>query len=231
MKTFTLLLSVFLVFSCSKHVDYTPEFMDQTSGRYLYTPDEVFEIYYKDNELFLAWRGVENIKPVIIDQHTFFVADMYKKLRFVEHPKTKERYLSIVNPDNEEAITYDYLKLSDTSFIPSEHLAKGNFDKALDGFLEIKNHDSTKVLIAESDINALGYRYLRDEKYQDAIEVFKINVALYPESSNVYDSLADAYVRSGDSVQAFTNYQKALGLDKENTRAKLYVDTYKKKSD
>ena len=32
--------------------------------------------------------------------------------------------------------------------------------------------------------------------------IFKINVALYPTSSNVYDSLAEAFMKSGDTVKA-----------------------------
>ena len=223
----TLFLIVFIT-SCSKNVDYTTAFMDQTSGRYLYSPDEVLEVYYENKKLFLKWRGVEKIKPVILDQHTFFVADMYAKLRFVKHPNTNEHYLSIVNPDNEDLITYNYLKLADSVNIPSMDLKNGNYDKALAGYLEIKKQDSTSIFIDEGEFNRLGYGLLREKNYQSAIDVFKINVALYPESSNVYDSLADAFLRKGDSLQAFHNYKIALSLNSENSRAKQYVKTYGK---
>lgn len=215
--------------SCSENVNYTSEFINQTSGRYLLTPDEVLVVYYENNRLFLKWRGVEKLKPVIIDQNTFFVGDMYKKLRFVQHPETNEFYLATVDPDNESLITYDYLKLADSVDIPSGYLLNGEFNKALAGFLEIKKQDSTSILIDETEFNKLGYSYLRKGKYQNAIDVFKINVALYPESSNVYDSLADAYLRSGDSLQAFNNYKIALELDNDNRRAKEYVKAYNPK--
>ena len=227
MKFITLIFCVLIVASCSKSVDYSPEYIEQTSGRYLYSPDEVFEIYYENKKLFLDWRGVKKIKPVIIDQHTFFVADMYKKLRFVQHPNTKQRYLSIVDPDNEDKVTYDYLKLSDTSYIPSEYLAKENFGKALEGYLSIKEQEGTDYLIYEGDLNRLGYNYLRKKDYQSAIAVFKMNVALYPESDNVYDSLADGFVRSGDSAQAFTHYKKALEINPSNSRATKFIEAYK----
>ncbi|PTM08090.1 MAG: tetratricopeptide repeat protein [Bacteroidetes bacterium] len=229
MKSITIICCFLIVASCSKSVDYSPEYIKQTSGRYLYSPDEVFEIYYENKKLFLNWRGVKKIKPVIIDQHTFFVADMYKKLRFVQRPNTKEQYVSIVNPDNEDLITYDYLKLADSFDIPSSHLKNENFDKALAGYLEIKKQDSTSILIDEGEFNRLGYTYLREKKYSNAISVFRINEALFPESSNVYDSLADAYLRQGDSLQAFNNYKIALRLDSNNKRAKHFVDAYGKK--
>ena len=233
MKTKSLLLTLFLtvfILSCSKNVDFTSEFMNQTTGRYLFTPDEVIEVYYVNKKLLLKWRGVEKIKPVILDQNTFFVPDMYQKLRFIQHPKTKKYYLSKVIPDNEDLITYDYLKLEDSLRIPSVYLRIGNYDKALAGYLQLKKQDSTSMLIDEGEFNRFGYDILREQKYQYAINIFKINVALYPESSNVYDSLADAYLRSGDSLQAYNNYKRALELNNENRRAKQYVDAYIKKT-
>ncbi|NCP89740.1 MAG: tetratricopeptide repeat protein, partial [Flavobacteriales bacterium] len=104
------------------------------------------------------------------------------------------------------------------------------YNKALLGYLEIQKQDSTSVFINESDFNRLGYNFLRENKYEDAVHIFKINVALYPESDNVYDSLADAYLRSGDSLQAFVNYSKALEYNSGNKRAKNYVELYNKKS-
>ena len=54
-------------------------------------------------------------------------------------------------------------------------------------------------------------------------------MALYPKSDNVYDSLADAYLRNGDSLQAFNNYKKALEFNSGNKRATEFVSAYAKK--
>jgi tetratricopeptide (TPR) repeat protein len=232
MKTKPLLFFLFLivvVFSCSKNVDYSSEYMQQTSGRYLYTQEEVIDVYYDNKMLFLKWKGAEKIKPVIIDENVFFVVDMYKKFHFVQHPETKKRYLSIVSEDNKDLITYDYLKVADSFKTPRMHLKDKNYSKALTGYLEIQKQDSTSVLFNEREFNSLGYRLLRDKEYENAIKVFKMNVVLYPKSSNVYDSLADAYVRHGDSLQAFNNYNKALEYNSENKRAKQFVESYNKK--
>ena len=166
--------------------------------------------------------------PVIIDENTIFIVDMYKKLRFVQHPETKERYLSIISEDNNDLITYDYLKVEDAFKTPSMLFKDKEYDKALLGYLEIQNQDSTSVLINERDFNSHGYELLGKQEYENAIEVFKMNVALYPESSNVYDSLADAYLRNADSLQAFNNYKIALKFDSGNRRAKQYIEAYNK---
>ena len=215
-----------ILFSCAKRIEYTPEIIEQTSGRYLLTPDEVIEVFYDNNELFLKWRGAERLKPVVLDNNSFFVPDMYKKFHFVQHPQTGQRYLSVINKDDDTKISYDYKKLKPGYKTPSMHLKDHEFEAALEGFMAIKTQDSTSILIDEREFNSLGYEYLRKKKFDLAIEVFKINVALYPESENVYDSLADGYLRTGDSLNAFVFYSKALELNSGNPRAKRYIKAY-----
>jgi tetratricopeptide (TPR) repeat protein len=231
MKSIIFFCFLFLFVSCSNSVDFTQEHIQETSGRYLYAPDEVLEVYYENNKLYLKWRGAEKIEPVVLDENTFFIPDMYKKLRFVKQSGTNDLFLSVVNPEDEDLVTYDYLKLSDSVDIPSEYLRKGNYDKALTGYLEIQRKDSSHWSIDEYEFNRLGYSLLSEKEYQNAINVFKINVALYPKSSNVYDSLADAYLRSGDSIEAYNNYKLSLELDVDNVRAKHYIKAYNSDSE
>ena len=222
------LLVVIVVSGCSKNVKYTAEYKEKMAGRYLYNPEVVIDVYFENNNLFLKWQGEKVIKPIILDENTFFVADMYKKFHFVEHPQTKKRYLSVLDEDNEKIISYDYLKVSDSFKTPSMYLKNKEYDKALLGYLNIQKQDSTSIFLDETDFNRKGYQLIGEKKYQDAISVFKINVALYPNSDNVYDSLADAYLRNGDSLQAFNNYKKALELNTGNDRAKEYIKKYSK---
>jgi predicted Zn-dependent protease len=53
----------------------------------------------------------------------------------------------------------------------------------------------------------------------DAIAIFKLNAEEYPKSSNVYDSLAEAYAKDGQKQQAIANYRKSLELDPKNQNA------------
>jgi CubicO group peptidase (beta-lactamase class C family) len=73
--------------------------------------------------------------------------------------------------------------------------------------------------ISEQTINRLGYRLLQGKKVADAIRIFQLNVELYPNSSIVYDSLAEAYATNGDKVRAIENYKKSLELDATNQNA------------
>ena len=49
--------------------------------------------------------------------------------------------------------------------------------------------------------------------------MFRVNVELYPESANTYDSLGEAYMKGGDHELAVRNYRKSLELDPNNHNA------------
>src|SRR5437016_6308289 len=60
--------------------------------------------------------------------------------------------------------------------------------------------------LSEMEVNRLGYQLLQTRKVADAIEIFKLNVELFPQASNVYDSLAEAYMVRGEKPLAIANY-------------------------
>jgi len=70
--------------------------------------------------------------------------------------------------------------------------------------------------VDEQTLNRLGYRMLYGGKEADSITVFKRNVEEYPRSGNVYDSLGEAYAKTGQKELAIQNYEKSLQLDPKN---------------
>ncbi len=71
----------------------------------------------------------------------------------------------------------------------------------------------------EPIINQIGYSLMNAKRYKEAIEVLKLNVESYPESANVYDSLAEAYMNNGDRDLAITHYKKTLEMIPKDTKA------------
>ena len=80
----------------------------------------------------------------------------------------------------------------------------------------IQKKDSLNPTIKQRFFNDLGYNYMNKKDYVTAIEVFKINVALYPKNSNSYNRLANAYLKNSDTIKAIENYKKALEINPEN---------------
>jgi CubicO group peptidase (beta-lactamase class C family) len=73
--------------------------------------------------------------------------------------------------------------------------------------------------ISERALNSAGYMLLQEKQYASAIALFQRNVELHPTSSNVYDSLGEAYMNVGDTALAIRNYEKALALNPNSSNA------------
>jgi glyoxylase-like metal-dependent hydrolase (beta-lactamase superfamily II) len=80
--------------------------------------------------------------------------------------------------------------------------------------------ETSNYFFLEAEFNALGYRFLQQEKAGQAAAMFKINVELFPESWNVYDSLGEALLAAGDREAAIAMYEKSLEINPENTNGR-----------
>jgi tetratricopeptide (TPR) repeat protein len=79
--------------------------------------------------------------------------------------------------------------------------------------------DSSSPMVSEESLNQLGYDLLGKQP-KLAIEVFELNTALYPESGNAFDSLAEAYLAAGKKSEARKCYAKALEVQPDYANAK-----------
>jgi len=95
-------------------------------------------------------------------------------------------------------------------------LEKEGVDAARAEFQKIRTVDRDKYFFLERGFNVLGNKFLSPNKIAEAIELCKMNVALFPESANAYYRLADAYVKVGNKEQAIENFEKLLKLDPNN---------------
>ena len=73
-----------------------------------------------------------------------------------------------------------------------------------------QNNKYEELYLKESELNELGYDYLNNGEVNNAILVFELNAERFPDSWNVYDSLAEAFQKMGDKGKAITYYLKAL---------------------
>jgi tetratricopeptide (TPR) repeat protein len=103
---------------------------------------------------------------------------------------------------------------------------------ALDDYADLKKkfYGRSAYDFGEGSLNALGYTLLEGKDAPGAVQVFKLNADTFPESANVWDSLAEAYMKSGDPKNAQLNYEKALTLDPANQNAKEMLKKLKEPS-
>jgi CubicO group peptidase (beta-lactamase class C family) len=90
-------------------------------------------------------------------------------------------------------------------------------------YRKLKAENSPTFDFSESELNILGYQLLGMKRTKDAIEIFKLNVEMFPKSANPYDSLGETYLADDQKDLALANYKKAVELDPKNANALLIV--------
>jgi len=102
---------------------------------------------------------------------------------------------------------------------PSRLLLKSIIAKgatpALSEYKQRRIQDSTQR-INEGNMNTMGYALIRKQHRKDAIEVFRQNTEDFPDSWNVWDSLAKAYANDGEKDLAIKNYERSVQLNPDN---------------
>jgi serine-type D-Ala-D-Ala carboxypeptidase/endopeptidase len=95
-------------------------------------------------------------------------------------------------------------------------LSVSGFDQAIAATTALKNKDATFNL-KENELNTWAYFLRRNVDKEKALEIFKLNTFLYPQSSNAFNSLAECYAILGNKMLAIENYKRSLELDPHNT--------------
>lgn len=98
-------------------------------------------------------------------------------------------------------------------------IAASGVQKAIEQYRELKGLLPDTYNFSEAQLNILGYQLIRNERLDDAIQILKLNVEMFPEAFNTYDSLAEAYMISGNKELAIENYKKSIELNPNNSNS------------
>jgi hypothetical protein len=85
-------------------------------------------------------------------------------------------------------------------------------EAAVAAMQELKSQEPDDPEVSEGNINRMGYSLLAAQEYETGLAIFRLNVEFYPTSANAYDSLAEAYMTTGDNDKAVEFYRKALAI-------------------
>jgi hypothetical protein len=95
-------------------------------------------------------------------------------------------------------------------------IVANGLQNAIAHYRELKNTEPEKYDFGEAQLNTLGYQLIGSDRLDDAIEIFNLNVEMFPESFNPYDSLGEAYMIGGNKELAIKNYKKSIELNPNN---------------
>ena len=70
-------------------------------------------------------------------------------------------------------------------------------------------------------LNSIAYEFMNEGIRTICIKLFKLNVHLFPEEANVYDSIAEAYAHYNEYDLALKNYEKTVETARKNSDLSL----------
>lgn len=114
-------------------------------------------------------------------------------------------------------------RMKDNEFVPFELVQRGEHDAALKAYAALLAADPRDEAVNEQRLNVFGYELMNADKVEQARDLFFVNMKLYPKSSNVYDSYAEACLKLGDKREALIHYKRALAMNPQNTNAARIV--------
>lgn len=147
---------------------------------------------------------------------SIFYRNISKKQTIVMFDNTEgrgfnQRAAAVVNVLNDENPLPSNLKNSIAREFGATLLTDG-IESAVLRFNEMRK-DTAGFYLDEKEMNLLGYEFLFNDYKSQSLEAFRLNVLLFPDSFNVYDSYAEALAVNGKKTQAILMYKKAISLN------------------
>ena len=152
----------------------------------------------------LSWMWWQNLDPR--DKRAWTPPQLAVDMSFAEYQKGIDPVMNVILAHNSTADIENQLRAL---------IIKGNFDEAVGiskEYIQNPLHRYFKGDL-ETKINDYGYNLINQEKFEAANKVLKMNVDLFPESANVYDSYAETFMKMGKKEEAIKYYEMAIIKD------------------
>jgi CubicO group peptidase (beta-lactamase class C family) len=192
-----------------------PGKLDGYAGRYLVNPDRILTVTSQAGRLYGQPTNETRIELFAISEDTFVRKDAEVQYTFSKGESGQVERLRIRNPQN----SFEAIRVPADRLVPFELLMAGRTAEAEEAYRKIKRETPANLSVQEDRLNTLGYSLINQKRYAEAVVILKLNAEMYPTSSNVYDSLGEAYMLNGQKELAIKNYKKSLELDPKNTNA------------
>lgn len=104
-----------------------------------------------------------------------------------------------------------------------EEILRRAMDYSIDTINKTKEEENA-FRHSEDDLNGWGYKLSGQGKMVQALEVFKLNIELNPESWNAYDSYGEALLKAGQKPEAIKMYQKSVEVNPKAEHGKNVLE-------
>ena len=93
--------------------------------------------------------------------------------------------------------------------------------KARERYGQLRDESPDTIRFGEDELVGLGYRLLGEGRLNEAVEIFELSVAAYPNAPNPYDSLGEALTATGQCQKALDAHAIAVELAEQDGDKRL----------
>jgi len=101
-----------------------------------------------------------------------------------------------------------------------QKLAEGGFQMAADWYRSVKDEHRkiSQYMFHEGVLQQLGFDLQMQSKSREALDVFRFNCLVFPDSADAWELFGDACLKANDAEQAIASYEKSLQLNAKNPK-------------
>lgn len=206
------------------------ENVENILGNYIIGTKDFAKIFRIDEKLYLE------ITDYVPNSLIRFNSILSKEKGNKYFTKIENFFIEVYSYGNTDEINLMYMgnrihldKILEQNQLAMKFLSDGKIDLGLDAIMSEPQYYINTYKDLEQILNSLGYQLMGDNRLDEAILVFESNSSLFPESSNVYDSLAESYMNNDKYELAIEYYNKSLKLNPNNKNALKMIERIKKK--
>ncbi|MBK6542751.1 MAG: beta-lactamase family protein [Flavobacteriales bacterium] len=192
--------------------------LQKVSGRYRTGSDAFVTVSHKGTRLFKQTMEDEAVEIFRISDSTFISREDARPIQFKQAVGDSAARMLRLN-ENDGSVENGYPRMTDEEHIPFEFVLAGKPDEAVAAYRTLKSAAPEDEAVHEGRLNDFGYSLMATGKTVLARDIFYVNMHLYPTSSNVYDSYAEACLKNGEEELALVNYKKSFAMDPNNSNA------------
>lgn len=152
----------------------------------------------------LSWMWWQNLDPR--DKRPWMPPHLAVDMSFADYQKGIDPVMNVILAHNGNANIENELR---------ELVIEGKYDDAVviaKSYLQNPLHRYFKDDL-ETKINDFGYTLINQQQFDIANKVLKMNIDLFPESANAFDSYAETFMKMGKKEEAIKYYQMAIAKD------------------
>jgi CubicO group peptidase (beta-lactamase class C family) len=202
------------------------EMRSELEGRYRVGEDEEVVIEDRKNALWLRSLDLSEVKLFFADRATLVCRERAGEIAIRRDEDGSVQGLELALADELGRMPAEaevMMPMTDGERTTLGLLLDGRTAEAVRQYREILADDPPSPVVAENRFNSLGYSLLGQGRVNDALAVFRLNVILYPESSNAHDSFGEALMKAGMTDEAIARYRRSLELDPGNHNAEQMI--------